>query len=85
MLDAIYIPNQPRTADGKYPILRVVAAFPLDVNFGSNSEKVQDALEEDTHPLARLSQTMLASVIASTPEGEAIVRSVDRRSREFQG
>ena len=37
-----------------YLILRVVAAFPLDVNLESASPAVHRALGEDRHALARL-------------------------------
>jgi hypothetical protein len=62
MLDAI---NQgDRFTGPKYNILRLVAAFPLDVNFKSSSLAVKQVLSQDTHALAKLSRTALMAELA---------------------
>jgi len=71
MLGAI---NQGEESLGhKYNILRVVAAFPLDVNFQSSSKVVQMALDEDEHPLAALSHAILTAELATCPDGKSFV------------
>ena len=57
----------------QYNILRVVAAFPLDANFESVSEVVQTAIDEDGHPLAKLSQVILTAELATCPDGKSFV------------
>jgi len=57
----------------QYNILRVVAAFPLDANFGSLSKVVQTALDGDRHPLAKLSQVILTAELATCPDGKSFV------------
>jgi hypothetical protein len=71
MLNAIN-PRSARFTTGRYNILRVVAAFPLDADFSSTSTKVQKALNEDNHALAQLAYEKLICALTD-PEGELIL------------
>jgi hypothetical protein len=84
MLLALNVANQP-TPPEQYPILRVVAAFPLAADFNSSAQQVQLALEEDSHPLALLSRNALASVLATTPEGKSIVTQLRHTLKRTRG
>lgn len=84
MLAAINKPHEKFTT-GRYNILRVVAAFPLNVNFKSMSTDVQSAMGEDSHPLALLPRSALASALATSPDGRSIMSMLTRtlkRTRE---
>ena len=85
MLDAINVPNQPGATGGPYDILRVVAAFPLAADFESKSKEVQQALKEDSHPLALLRQSVLVSELATTPEGNSIVTQLRNTLERTRG
>jgi hypothetical protein len=63
----------------QYNILRVVAAFPLDVNFESSSKAIQRALVEDKHPLAALSHVLLTAELATCPDGKSFVDQLKRK------
>ena len=71
MLEAIN-PESERFTDGRYNILRVVVAFPVDENFSSSAAGVQKALKEDSHALAKLKHLALVSALAD-PDGESII------------
>jgi hypothetical protein len=58
---------------GRYNILRVIAAFPLAVGLASSSKKVEAALNEDDHTLARLSRSALVAVLATDVRTRSIV------------
>ncbi len=76
MLGAI---NQgPCFAGPKYNILQVVAAFPLDVNFTSKSQAVRNAIQEDTHPLAKLSRLVLTTELTTCKDGKSFVNQLNR-------
>jgi hypothetical protein len=86
MLGAIKLGD--RFTGQKYNILRVVAAFALDVNFQSSSKAVQTALREDAHPLAKLSRVALAAALATSPDGKSFVdllKATLKRSRDQLG
>ena len=83
MKDAINLEDQ--FTDGEYNILRVVAAFPLDVNFDSTSKKVQESMEKDVHALAKLSQTAFTAELATSPDRRSLLgdlREYLKRSRD---
>jgi hypothetical protein len=71
MLEAIN-PESEQFTDGRYNILRVVVAFPVDADFSSPSTGVQKALKEDSHTLAKLKHSALVSTLAD-PEGESTI------------
>jgi hypothetical protein len=75
MLQKINLTDEPPTK-GKYHILRVVAAFPLDVNFSTTSKVVRRALEKDEHPLASMSHEGLISALSSTLNGSDMIRQL---------
>lgn len=52
---------------GEYNILRVVAAFPLLVNFNSTSRDVGKRLSQDSHPLAQLSSAAFVFQLTKFP------------------
>ena len=75
MLGAI---NQGNNFPGQqYNILRVVAAFPFDIDFKSSSKAVQDALREDTHPLAKLPRAVLTAELATCQDGRSFVNQLN--------
>jgi hypothetical protein len=71
MLEAIN-PESERFTDGRYNILRVVVAFPVDANFSSSAAGVQKVLKEDSHELAKLKHSALVSTLADS-EGESTI------------
>jgi hypothetical protein len=75
MLKKVNLRDEGRTR-GKYHILRVVAAFPRNINLTSRPDAVQKALLEDEHPLVSLPHTSLTSVIATTPTGSDMIRQL---------
>jgi hypothetical protein len=48
-----------------YNILRVIAAYPLDVNLSSTSSDIARALRDDNHPLAILKHLPLVACLSS--------------------
>ncbi len=71
MLEAVN-KNVPFTK-GKYNLLRVVAAFPLETNFNSRRTRVQRARYAKTHPLAKLPMSFLILALATCHLGKSIV------------
>ena len=69
----------------EYNLLRVVAAFPLDVDFMSSSKAVQDALQEDTHPLAKLPRAVLTAELATFQDGGLFVRQLNGTLKRGRG
>ena len=71
----------------KYKILRVVAAFPPDVNFKSSSKEVKRALAEDEHQLAKLSHGAFTETLATLQNGswfmDSLKSSLKRSRAEF--
>ena len=63
---------------GKYNLLRVVAAFPLEASFESWSAQVKRALSKDVHPLATLPARSLTSALATCRDGQSIVDQLVR-------
>ncbi|CAG8719929.1 11572_t:CDS:2, partial [Acaulospora colombiana] len=85
MLEYINKPSKGPFMGGRYNILRVVAAFPLDVNFSSISKHVQDALSEDKHDLASFSHTALVSALATISDyGENMVKELMKGVEEHR-
>jgi len=72
MLEATNLGKPPSTGT-PHNILRVVAAYPLDVNFDAESKPVEAALGMDEHPLAKLSQAALAAELATCEDGKSLV------------
>jgi hypothetical protein len=84
MLDAINVAGYPSISE-TYSLLRILAAFPLDIDLNANSDSIRRELNEDSHPLAVLSHSALTSVLATNPPGDAIVRQLQgalKRKRE---
>lgn len=73
MLEGINKPSGGPFTGCTYNILRVIAAFPLCINFNSSSIHIQNALREDDHPLASFSRTVLTSTLATIPYGTSIL------------
>jgi hypothetical protein len=63
--------------EAQYNLLRVVAAFPLAANFNSPSKVVRDALQEDAHPLAKLSNGALTAELATCEDGKSLVNQLE--------
>jgi len=79
MLDSI---NQgPCFTGAKYNILRVVAAFPLDADFYTRSTAVAAVLEQDHHPLAKLSRTDLTLELSAHPELKVILDDLTTKTK----
>jgi hypothetical protein len=73
--------------NGKYNILRVIAAYPLDAKLESRapSEDIRSALLEDSHPLATMNHAALLASLASSDASPSILSSLKRnlkRARE---
>ena len=60
----------------KYNILRVIAAYPLDANIGSNSKEISDALLADAHPIATLEHNSFITSLATYSSGSPGVLSL---------
>jgi hypothetical protein len=84
MLTAINKPDESFTT-GRYNILRVVAAFPLDVNFNSGSTEVGNVLREDKHALALLPRSALTSALATYPYGPDIIWMLTKTLKRTRG
>lgn len=73
-------------ATGLYDVLRLVVAFPLEANFNSDSKKVENALKEDEHVLARLSRSAWTSALETTARGASILSmltmNLDKKRKE---
>ena len=83
MLEATNLGRPPSTEN----ILRVVAAYPLNVNFDAPQEQIEDALEMDERPLARLSHAALTAELAACEDGKSLVeqlKSLKRSRDEFE-
>ena len=68
----------------RYKILRVIAGFPLDINFKSASKVIKSALAEDKHPLAKLDHGPLIETLATCDNGSWFVTNLTsslKRSR----
>jgi hypothetical protein len=84
MLNAINVAGYSSISE-TYSLLRVLAAFPLDIDLDANSDGIRRALDEDDHPLAVLSHSALVSVLATNTRGNAIVTQLQgalKRKRE---
>jgi hypothetical protein len=84
MLETINLGSQPFTG-GKYNILRVVAAHPLDVDFNSRSSVLMNELSKINLPLARLLPEVFTTELATTSAGQQLVdlfREILKRARE---
>ena len=60
----------------QYNVLRVVAAYPLDANFGTRSLEVQKALNEDNHPLASLEHAPLLAALTRCDATPSVLSSL---------
>ena len=60
----------------RYNVLRVVAAYPLDANFVTRSLEVQNALNEDNHPLASLEHAPLLSALTRSDATPSVLSSL---------
>jgi hypothetical protein len=67
MLDAVDVATNPSNGP-VYPILRVLVAYPLDIDL--------NALKEDDHPLAVLFHSALASVLVTNPQGGDLIKQL---------
>ena len=74
MLEAINKAEDSFTG-ARYNVLRVVAAYPLDVNFVGSLE-VQDALNEDNHPLASLEHAPLLFALTRSDARPSVLSSL---------
>lgn len=63
-------------AGPQYDMLRVVARFPLDMNFNSSRKYVQSAICEDNHPLARLQSLVFTAGLGTSEGCESYVTQV---------
>jgi hypothetical protein len=72
MLNAVNVAGYSNIGE-TYSLLRILAAFPLDIDLNANSDGIRHALDEDNHPLVVLSHSALISVLAANPRGNAIV------------
>ena len=72
-----------------FNMLRVIASFPLVVNFSSTSERVTNILNSDKHPLAILPTAHLVEVLGAHPESESCMEilrnSIKRAHVELEG
>jgi hypothetical protein len=73
--------------NGKYNILRVIAAYPLDAKLESRgpSDDIRSALLEDSHPLATMKHTTLLASLATSNGIPSILSSLNgnlKRARE---
>jgi hypothetical protein len=73
--------------NGKFNILRVIAAYPLDAKLESRapSEDIRSALLEDPHPLATMKHDALLASLATTDGVPSILSSLKqnlKRARE---
>ena len=84
MLTAINKPGEGFTT-GRYNILRVVAAFPLNANFNSRAAEVQNMLREDNHALAILPRSILTSALATCPYGPFIMSMLTKTLKRTRG
>jgi hypothetical protein len=75
MLDAI----------GRYKILRVIAAFPLNASFDSASKDVKSALAEDDHPLATLVHDSFTESLATGENGWWYVKALTSSLKRSRG
>jgi len=80
MLEATNLGRPPSTGT-PYNTLRVVAAYPLDVNFAASCKEVEDALEMDEHPLAKLSHAALTAELATCKDGKSLVEHLKSLKR----
>ncbi|KAF8238002.1 hypothetical protein L208DRAFT_416279 [Tricholoma matsutake] len=60
----------------RYNVLRVVAAYPLDANFGSRSLEVQNASLKDNHPLATLDHAQLLNSLTRCDAMPSVLSSL---------
>ena len=60
----------------RYKILRVIAVFPLDIDFNSASKVIKSALAEDKHPLAKLAHGPLIETLAVCKNGPWVVTTL---------
>jgi hypothetical protein len=77
-IDAVLaaINKDERFTAGKYNILRLVAAYPLDADFEARGEKVAKVLEEDNHALALMRRSTLASILATENQVPSVLSSL---------
>jgi len=73
--EALEAINEPLEAftKGQYNILRVIVAYPLEADLESSSEKVEAALRQDKHTLARLSRSALLAAVATNPRCTSVL------------
>jgi hypothetical protein len=77
--------KQIQRTGSKYNVLRVIAAFPLGVDFNSASKKVQKTLKEDNHPLASLPGSVLTSALATMSYAPSIFKSLIETLKRKRG
>jgi hypothetical protein len=85
LLEGINIPSGECFTGGKYNVLRIIAAFPLGVDFNSTSKKVWKTLKDDNHPLAFLPGSVLTSALATMSYAPSIFESLINTLRRKRG
>jgi hypothetical protein len=70
---------------GDFNILRVVAAYPLDVNLHSRSKFDEAALLADRHPLATLKRATLLTSLATSDSTPTILTDLISRLKRSRG
>lgn len=69
----------------QYEVLRVIVAFPLDANFQSTSQKVQEVLTDCTDPLAKLSQTAFSAALVTFRDGKDVLDKMKNPRKRARG
>ena len=81
--------DAPSYTGADFNMLRVIASFPLVVDFDSKSKYVTDILNSDKHPLATLPTTHLVEVLGAQPESkscmEILQKTIKRARVELEG
>lgn len=85
--EALEAINQPLESftEGRYNILRVIAAYPLEVGLESRSKYVKEALQRDKHTLALLQRSALVAAVATNPRATSILTMLMRELKEKRG
>jgi hypothetical protein len=72
--------------NGRYNILRVIAAYPLDAKLESRapSKDIQSALLEDLHPLATMKHSTLLASLATSNGTPSILSLLNRNLKRVR-